>query len=111
MEKIGPQLDKTVKLKVLTRCMAIAVCTRNQNWDNEVYQKGVVEPYKKIERLVGELESQDKEPTLEQMKEALEMLRSVFITKFTPLEVQRERFNQIFTETGAREMFADFIMP
>lgn len=104
-------IDKATKMKVLTRCMAIAVCTRNQNWDNEQYHKGVVESYKKIEKIVAELESCDKEPTLEQMREALEMLRTVFLTKFTSIEEQRERFQQIFDETGTRELISDFVMP
>ncbi|MCL6589229.1 MAG: ACP S-malonyltransferase [Firmicutes bacterium] len=104
-------VDKAMKLKLMIRCLAIVVCTRNQNWDNDEYQKGVVEPYRKIQALVDELEKENKEPTLEQMTEALEMLRLVFKTKKTPLEEQIERFNQVFNETGTRGLFPDFKMP
>jgi [acyl-carrier-protein] S-malonyltransferase len=61
--------------------------------------------------MVEELERDNKEPSVEQMKEGLEMLRSVFITKGTPLKEQKDRFNQIFDETGLGELFADFRMP
>ncbi|MCX7922790.1 MAG: ACP S-malonyltransferase [Clostridia bacterium] len=98
-------------LAVITRSMAIAVCTRNRNWDNDEYQSGVVEPYRKIQQMADELEREGKEPTMEQMKEALAMLKSVFTTKKTPVEEQIERFNQLFGETGTRELFADFKMP
>lgn len=93
---------------VVTRCLATAVCTRNYNWDNDEYQKGVIEPYKRIQRLQEELEKQKKQPSKEQMEDALEMLRSVFRTKKTPSEEQAERFTQIFEETGTFELFQDF---
>ncbi len=93
---------------VVTRCLATAVCTRNYNWDNDEYQKGVIEPYKRIQKLQEELEKQKKQPSKEQMEDALEMLRSVFRTKKTPSEEQAERFTQIFEETGTFELFQDF---
>lgn len=104
-------LDRANKMKVLTRCMAIAVCTRNHNDDNEDYQKGAVVNYKKIESIVEKLESKNDEPTVKQLKEALEMLRIIFNTKHTSLNEQKQRFEQIFNETSTRELFADFIMP
>jgi [acyl-carrier-protein] S-malonyltransferase len=116
MEKVPAEHKPEVsgspsKLKLLIRCMGVAVCTKNRNWDNNEYQKGVVEPYRKIQNMVEELERDNKEPSVEQMKEGLEMLRSVFITKGTPLKEQKDRFNQIFDETGLGELFADFRMP
>lgn len=107
----GSMLSGKDKLKLMTRCMAIAVCTRNTNWDNDEYNKGVVEPYRKVQALVEELEKNGKEPTKEQMEEALDMLRSVFITKRTPVDEQIERFNQVFRETGTKALFPDFQMP
>jgi len=95
----------------LERCMAIAVCTRNTNWDNDEYQRGVIEPYKKIQQMQDELDQNGLQPTKEQMIQALEMLRSVFITKRTPIDEQIERFNQILDETGTRDLLSDFKMP
>lgn len=100
----------TKKSELLSRCMAVAVCTKNNNWNNEEYQEGVVKPYGKIKELWQRLDKEGGEPTSEQMREALEMLRSVFITKKTPEEEQIERFNQIFNETGTRELLNDFKM-
>jgi [acyl-carrier-protein] S-malonyltransferase len=104
-------IDKAAKLKLISRCLAIVVCTQNRNWDNDEYQKGVVEPYRKVQQMLEELEKENQEPTLEQMKTALEMLRQVFITKRTPVAEQAERFNQVFDETGTRSLFPDFTMP
>lgn len=96
---------------VVTKCIQIAVCTRNRNWDNDAYQKGVVEPYRRIQALQDQLVKEGKEPSLEQMKAALEMLRSVFSTKQVPVTEQVERFNEVFEVTGTRGLFPDFEMP
>lgn len=96
------------KPNILTKCIAIAVCTKNTNWDNAEYQKGVVEPYRKIKEMNYELEQSGKEPSLEQMSEALDMLKSVFNTKKTPVDERIDRFNEIFMETGTKELFSNF---
>lgn len=93
---------------VLTKCIAIAVCTKNRNFNNDEYQKGVVENYRKIQAMKDEAEKNSTEPTIAQLKEALSLLKTIFETKKVPKEEQEERFNQIFDETGTRELFADF---
>ncbi len=102
---------RNTRMKVIEKCIAIAVCTRNSNWDNNEYNKGVVMPYKRIQEMLVSLEKEGKVPTLKQMNDALEMLRTVFITKRTPLNEQIERFNQVFDETGTRSLFPEFVMP
>lgn len=107
----GGKDDIASKLKLITRCIAIAVCTKNSNWDNEEYDRGVVKPYRKVQQMLEELEKQGTEPSLEQMNEALEMLRSVFITKRTPVDEQIERFDQVFDESEMRHLFPQFKIP
>lgn len=85
-------------IKLLSKCLAIAVCTPNNNWNNEAYQKGVVEPYKRVEKIVEELEWNNKEPTADQINEAIDMLKSVFTTKGTPIDERKERYKQIKKE-------------
>lgn len=95
---------------VVSRCLAIAVCTRNRNWDINEYQKGVVVPFRKIQQLQDGLEKDNQLPDVNQMKQALDMLKSVFITKKVPVQEQMDRFNQIFDETGTRDIFPDFLV-
>ncbi|KAA8785062.1 ACP S-malonyltransferase [Paenibacillus amylolyticus] len=94
---------------VVTRCLGIAVATRNQNWDNEEYKQGVVIPYRRIQEMQDELDKSNSKPSLEQMKEAILMLKSVFATKRVPQEEQEERFHQLLTETGTGHLLAEFI--
>ncbi|EPR13606.1 ACP S-malonyltransferase [Ruminiclostridium papyrosolvens] len=99
--------SKDSRLKLIVRCLAIAVCTKNKNWDNDKYVAGVVEPYRRVQELLAELEGNNMEPSLEQLTEALRMLKTVFITKKTDIKEQEERFKQIFDETGLGHLFRD----
>ncbi|MDT8977091.1 ACP S-malonyltransferase [Paenibacillus sp. chi10] len=91
----------------VSRCLAIAVCTRNRNWNQEEYQTGVIEPYRRIQTMLAEVEQNGHKPTLELKQAALSMLQSVFTTKQTPMEEQQERFAQLFEETNTRDLFPD----
>lgn len=94
---------------VVTRCLAAAVATPNQNWDGEEYNKGIVEPYRKIQQIQEELDQQQAQPTVEQMRAALDMLASVFATKRLPVKEQQEWFYQILDETNTYYLFKDFV--
>lgn len=91
--------NKGYAATVITKCLAMAVCTRNRNWNNDEYEKGVVKPYEKIEKIQEQLEKEDVQPTTEQMQEALEMLKSVFKTKKVPVNEQMKRFKQVLTNS------------
>lgn len=109
MNQEGSSYDK--KVKFITKCIAIAVCTRNKNWNNDEYQKGVVEPYRKVQQMLLHIEETGEEPAMEQVNEALTMLQSVFTTKMTSMEEQNERFEELFHETDSKEWFPDFEFP
>ncbi|MGZ7443464.1 hypothetical protein [Paenibacillus sp. TH7-28] len=96
---------------VVTECLRIVVCTRNRNWDNDQYRNGVIEPYNRIQEMQNQLEKSGLEPSIDQMRSALEMLKTVFETKMVPIEEQRERFEEVFTKTNTHNLFADFEIP
>ncbi|HEX3047293.1 MAG TPA: ACP S-malonyltransferase [Bacillota bacterium] len=95
----------------LTRCLAISDCTKNRNWNEAEYQKGVEEPYERIEQLQNQLELTGQNPTEEQMKLAAEMLRSILVTKKTPEGELRARFRELFAATGTTALFTGFLPP
>ena len=95
------------KHTVVTKCIGIAVCTRNRNWDNTEYHEGVVVPYRKILKLQQKIESENRVPCHDERKQALQMLRSVFETKKVPKQEQRKRFREIMEVTGERELIGE----
>lgn len=92
-------------MPVITKCMAVAVSTKNSNFNNEEYQDGVIEPYRRIKEIQEDIEENGVNPSKEQAQEALDMLKTVFDTKKTPIEEQKDRFNQIFEATGTGDIF------
>ena len=94
------EINKEPKLNILKQYLAIIVCTPNNNWDENEYNNGVVKPYKRIEQIVDTLEKRKEEPTSDQIREAIAMLKLVFKTKGTPQEEQDLRFRQLSDKAG-----------
>lgn len=97
------------KYNIISKCMSMAACTRNINWNNDEYNHGVIESYRKMQLIQDEIEKKNLEPTSSQIRETLELLRIIFNTKRVPMEVQVEKINQILDEANMRESFEDFI--
>ncbi len=101
--------DMEKGMQIITMCIAAAVSTKNTNWNNDEYQKGVVEPYKKIQKMKEELVKEGRQPSIEQVRSALEMLKSVLITKGVSMDERKEWFNDILLKTGTEQLFEEFI--
>jgi [acyl-carrier-protein] S-malonyltransferase len=66
-------------------------------------------PFERIERMQEQLEEEQLAPTADQMREALEMLRSVLATKKVGITERNERFRDILRSTGTEGLFTDFV--
>lgn len=94
---------------VVTRCLAMGVSTKNRNFEENEYKKGVIEPYRRIKEIQKVLDNNGAYPDVDQMQEALELLYQIFTTKKLPIEEQIRRFNKILDQTAARHLFPDFL--
>ncbi|MDD4111514.1 MAG: [acyl-carrier-protein] S-malonyltransferase, partial [Herbinix sp.] len=101
--------NSTPTYNVLTRCMAVAVCTKNNNWNNDEYREGVITPYQEIKLMQDEIEKEGKLPTDEQCKRGLQLLQTIFDTKKTSYEEQSSRIAQILEETN-KELLGTEVM-
>lgn len=100
----APQFKKHVPT-VITKCLAIGVAVPNKNHDNEAYNEGVVKPYRRIQEIQSKLDQEDRSPTIDEMRLALELLKTIMETKQVPIEEQEDWFEQIYDETGTRYLF------
>ncbi len=98
-------------LKLMNKCLAIVVCTKNNNWNNEEYSRGVIEPYRKIKALRETLIESGQQPTATQLQETLEMLETMFKTKQVSVEETNARYEQLVQESGLKELMPDYIIP
>lgn len=107
-DKKNPDSKNQNYLGIISKCLAIAVSTKNNNWDKQQYIDGVIKPYEKIQKMYKELKESNRTPSEAQIREAIEMLQNVFLVKKTPLDEQVYRFNQFLNETPVIEIIADF---
>lgn len=92
-------LSNKEKACFLSLCLSGAVCTKNNNWNDDEYFTGVVEPYNKIQNMLKRIEEDGLEINDEDIFNALELLKTIFETKGVDKEEQIIRINEIINET------------
>lgn len=68
-------------------------CTRNRNFDDDEYTRGVIEPSRRIRSMMQDCG--DEIPTEEQIRETLALLRQIFETKQVDPEERQSRMEEI----------------
>lgn len=111
VEKAEKEISREVLAELLERCLAAAVSTKNRNWNQVEYQKGVVEPYRKVQGIFYDLENKEREPVWEYAREALNMVRSVFETKGLSSGEQRKWLENILAGPVPEELYQEFVEP
>ncbi len=101
---------KSIANNIVTMCLANAVCTKNNNWNKEEYEKGVITPYEEMKAMQDEIDKTGLMPTVEQGRRALELLQLIFESKQVDSNEQTDRINNIFDQTGTRDIYYNFNM-
>ncbi|RDY33068.1 ACP S-malonyltransferase [Lachnotalea glycerini] len=109
IEQIYPNSKYLTKDDFVERILANVVCTKNNNFNNDEYDAGVVNPYKKLQKMNTDLKASEREISVEEMKEALDLLKEIFDTKKTEISVQKERFNQLLLETDLKGLLSYYV--
>ncbi|WP_408895226.1 ACP S-malonyltransferase [Paenibacillus taichungensis] len=94
----------------LGKCLAIAVATKNRNWNEEEYHSGVIVPYQRIKSLAEIIEKDNRVLTKEEMVMGIEMLDSVFHTKKIIKEERDNRINELLRVTKTEQMLQEYIV-
>lgn len=102
--------DRKQRPNLLGLCLGAAVSTRNTNWDEAAYQRGVIEPYREIQRLFELVEKENRLPEEGEMRKSLTLLREIFNTKGTPADEQNKRFSYILRTTEAEGLFPEYMI-
>ena len=87
--------------------MKAIACTPNKNFDNDAYDKGVIEPAQTIRKLWEELD--DERPTDEQMKEVMDLLLLIFETKMVDMDEREDRVKEILDRNQLHDLFPDLL--
>ena len=72
---------KEKELSILAKCLSISVCTPNRNFNNYEYEKGVIEPYSKLNKMYDNHEVENRILVKFDYIEALKLLKCILNTK------------------------------
>ncbi len=87
--------------------MKAIACTPNKNFDNDAYDRGVIEPARKIRKLWEELG--DENPPPEQMKDVMQWLLVIFETKIVDWDEREDRIKEILDRNQLHDLFPDLL--
>jgi [acyl-carrier-protein] S-malonyltransferase len=73
--------------------MKVIACTPNRNFDNDNYQKHVIEPTRQLRKFAEELG--DKNPTSEQKRWVFNLLNDILTAKQIDKDEQAERLQEL----------------
>ncbi|SMO63573.1 ACP S-malonyltransferase [Melghirimyces algeriensis] len=86
----------------LAKCYTAAISMPNRNEDDMEYQRSTSEVYRKLKHLQQGMDHSS--PTLQHLQQAVDLLCTVWKAKKTPGEVQRERLQSLFQESGMKDL-------
>ncbi|MBX3414913.1 MAG: hypothetical protein KF708_19670 [Pirellulales bacterium] len=92
---------------VLGSVMKAVACTPNKNFDDAEYNKGVIEPARRIRRMMEELG--DAPPSTAQIREAISLLLTIFETKQVDMEEREDRLREILELHQLEAVFPDLL--
>lgn len=112
-EKLQQQLEvdiRNIKHRpaFLGKCMAVAVATRNSNFDDESYRTHVVAPYQKLREMHEACVAETRQPSLDEMKQGLTILTQIMTAKQASADEQRQRFREILRVTRTEDLLPEF---
>jgi len=92
-------------LPFLSRCLGIAVATKNSNFNKEEYESGVIASYNKISEMSKTVENEGRKAALEEMELAIKLLIKIMQTKGISNEEQKQRLDDLFYDTNTVDLF------
>ena len=93
----------------LGKCMAVAVSTRNRNFDDASYQENVIEPYQKLKEMHELCTSEERQADDKEIKLGLQLLKQILTSKGTEQKEQQQRFREIASVTGQAQLMEEYL--
>lgn len=98
-------LDNDKPVPFISRCMGLAVATRNLCEDESIYEERVVAPYRRLQAMQETVEAEERTASMEEMLRAKELLLQIFEAKRIPAEEQESRLQRLYTDTETEHVF------
>ncbi|MGG3526863.1 ACP S-malonyltransferase [Bacillus pseudomycoides] len=102
-------VDGKNKVSLVTRCLRVAITTRNSNFDEEAYFKGVITPYNRIKEIQFQLDESGTMPTIDEMNECLELLDTILTTKKLSVEKRYGKVRSVIEQSNVSDIFPEYL--
>jgi [acyl-carrier-protein] S-malonyltransferase len=89
---------------LITRSMGIAVSVKNQNFETDAYNAGVVEPFRAIKKIQQQVEESKLLPGADEIATCVSLFCRILNTKLTDQQEKHGRLKQLFTEAGTLQL-------
>ncbi|MBP3413120.1 MAG: ACP S-malonyltransferase [Oscillospiraceae bacterium] len=90
----------------VSRCMGLAVATKNNCADAQIYENEVVEPYRRLQLMQQTIDAEERAADPEEMRLARELLIRIFTGKRISAEEQEARLQTLYLDTETETIFA-----
>ncbi|MBE7122184.1 ACP S-malonyltransferase [Bacillus cereus] len=97
--------DPEQRTLFFSKCLAEAIGVRNRNENKDEYEKQGVEAYRELKRLQQTLDHNRTDPSLTQIQQAVDLLRSVWKAKKVSDKEQRKLLQGLFQQTRMKDLF------
>lgn len=92
---------------ILGSVMKHIACTPNKNFDNDAYDRGVIEPARAIRKVYEELG--EARPSDEQIRTAVGHLLTIFETKMVDMDEREDRLKELLDMHQLHSLFPDLL--
>lgn len=89
----------------VSRCMGLAVSTKNMCQNDDDYEVGVIAPYKQLQAMQEQISSEGRNADMDEMVKAKNLLIRIFNTKKISQEEQDIRLKRLYTDTDTESLF------
>lgn len=90
-------LDKAVPF--VSRCMGLAVASKNLCTDNSYYEQHVVVPYRKLQDMQEKIEKEERQASMDEARDAKELLVEILNAKMVDKAEIEQKLNRLFIDT------------
>ncbi len=98
-------LENEKAIPFVSRCMGLAVATKNLCTDAQEYEANIAEPYRRLQLMQEAVDAEERAANTEEMQQARQLLLQIFKAKKVPAAEQEERLQRLYLDTETEYVF------
>lgn len=88
--------EKKRQPSIATKCLVLAISTKNNNRDNQAYQASIIDPMKRLKAMEQRIKTNEETLKNQDITELFHIIRLILAAKKVPVEEQRKQLQSLF---------------